>query len=200
MSRAAGELADAEGRAGEVRAAPSRCVCGCADPRGAAAHAIAAALAIDDLDRAIADGLLREDFESVLACARCTPACARASSEAREARLRALAARERHRARERRLQRRADERAAQRAPACAGDHLISAAPIDTGAIDAGAIDAAAVDAAAVAAAAIETTGRIDDTLGNAPGEPPSPPRPALPSAAAAALARAKAKAAQRGPS
>lgn len=190
MSRAAGELADAEGRAGEVRAAPSRCVCGCADPRGAAAHAIAAALAIDDLDRAIADGLLREDFESVLACARCTPACARASGEAREARLRALAARERHRARERRLQRRADERAAQRAPACAGDHLISAAPIDAG----------AVDGAAVAAAVIETTGRIDDTLGNAPGEPPSPPRPALPSAAAAALARAKAKAAQRGPS
>lgn len=195
MSRAAGELADAEGRAGEVRAAPSRCVCGCADPRGAAAHAIAAALAIDDLDRAIADGLLREDFESVLACARCTPDCVRASGEAREARLRALAARERHRARERRLQRRADERAAQRAPACAGDHLISAAPIYTGAVD-----AAAIDAAAVAAAVIETTGRIDDTLGNAPGEPPSPPRPALPSAAAAALARAKAKAAQRGPS
>ncbi|MBT2753179.1 hypothetical protein J7J50_18700, partial [Lysobacter sp. ISL-50] len=91
------------------------CACGCTDPRGAAAHAIARALARDDLDRAIALGLLNDDADPTLACAHCTPACALAIGQARANRLTALAARDRYRARAQRLQRRADERAAQRA-------------------------------------------------------------------------------------
>ncbi|QWF19730.1 hypothetical protein [Lysobacter capsici] len=131
---------------------------------GAAAHAIAIALAADDLDRAITLGLLQGEHAPV--CAHCAPQCRQAMREAREQRLRALAARERYRARDARLQRRADERAAQRA----------AAP-------------AAVASVGIAAA--------DDLISVA--NDATPPRPALPSAAAAALARAKAKAAQRGP-
>lgn len=141
----------------------SACACGCADPLGAAAHAIARALARDDLDRAIALGLLNDDADPARACAHCTPACALAISQARANRLTALAARERYRARAQRLQRRADERAAQRA---------GAGPV----------------------AASEVADTVD-----APIEAAPPPRPALPNAAAAALARAKAKAAQRGP-
>lgn len=104
------------------------CLCGCADARGAAAHAIVAALAQDDLDGAIALGLLSENFGDGIACRRCTDACMRALCSAREARLRALAARERYRARNLRLQRRADERAAQRAaaPAPAPDRTTTA--------------------------------------------------------------------------
>ena len=101
------------------------CRCGCADARGAAAHAIVAALAQDDLDGAIALGLLSEHFDDGddITCRRCTDACMQALRSAREARLRALAARERYRARNLRLQRRADERAVQRAamPAPAPD-------------------------------------------------------------------------------
>nr|WP_251044436.1 hypothetical protein [Lysobacter sp. ISL-52] len=117
-------------------------------------------MARDDLDRAIALGLLNDDADPTLACAHCTPACALAIGQARANRLTALAARDRYRARAQRLQRRADERAAQRA---------GAAPIA---------------ASEVADALVEAA---------------PPPRTALPSAAAAALARAKAKAAQRGP-
>lgn len=103
------------------------CACGCAEPLGAVAHAIAIALAHDDLDRAITLGLLSDDFEHARVCAQCTPACALATREARANRLNALAARERYRARTQRLQRRAEERAAQRAaaPAAAQPDLIS---------------------------------------------------------------------------
>lgn len=160
--------------AAALAATEVRCVCGCADPHGAAAHAIAAALAADDLDGAIDAGLLREDFACMLVCGQCTPACARISLDARDARLRALAARERYRARSQRLQRRADERAAQRAPAPAAATTTD----DIG---------------------NKTTGLDGASASDSAHAPPPPPRPALPSAAAAALARAKAKAAQRGP-
>ncbi|MFC3715223.1 hypothetical protein ACFONC_03540 [Luteimonas soli] len=85
--------------------------CGCTDAAGAQAHAIAAALADDDLDRAMTLGLLEP-----VACGICTGDCSERLQEAREARLRALAARERYRARQARLERRAAERAARRAP------------------------------------------------------------------------------------
>ncbi|MGO1071544.1 hypothetical protein [Lysobacter sp. CA199] len=136
------------------------CACGCAEPAGAAAHAIARALARDDLDGAISLGLLNDSFDHAVACAQCAPSCALALREAREQRLRALAARERYRARAQRLQRRADERAAQRA--------------------------------APAPSPVAHTGLTNTNAA-------APQRPALPNAAAAALARAKAKAAQRGP-
>lgn len=73
-------------------------------------HAVLAALAEDDLDRAIDSGLL-----TAVTCTACSEACAVTLGAARDARLQALAARERYRARNTRLQRRAAERAAQRA-------------------------------------------------------------------------------------
>ncbi len=76
------------------------------------AHAILAALQVDDLDAAIECGLL-----DAQPCPGCTPRCCALLVEARDARLRALAARERFRARERRLERRASERDAARSKA-----------------------------------------------------------------------------------
>ena len=94
---------------------PATCpACGCTDAAGAHAHAIAAALIDDDLDRAMTLGLLEP-----IACSACTDDCSERLREAREARMRALAARERHRARQARLERRAAERAARRAPPAA---------------------------------------------------------------------------------
>lgn len=84
-------------------------VCACSDAQGAAAHAIAAALAVDDIDQAIEAGLL-----ATTPCASCDGACTARVIAARDARIAALAARERYRARQQRLQRRADERAAAR--------------------------------------------------------------------------------------
>ena len=84
------------------------CTCVEASP----AHAILAALREDDLDAAIELGLL-----DALPCPRCTSVCASTLIAARDARLRALAARERFRARERRLARRVAEREAARATA-----------------------------------------------------------------------------------
>ncbi len=86
-------------------AASMACHCGCSDPHGGTVHAIASALADEDLDRAIDAGLLDAD-----ACPRCTPACTATLMVAREARIAALAARERFRAREARLTRRQHER------------------------------------------------------------------------------------------
>jgi Na+-translocating ferredoxin:NAD+ oxidoreductase RnfC subunit len=63
-----------------------------------------------DLDRAIETGLLE-----VVPCNGCSDECTALLVAARDARLRALAARERYRARQARLQRRAAERAAARA-------------------------------------------------------------------------------------
>lgn len=88
------------------------CPCGCSNPRSVAAHAIVAALLIDDLDCAIELGLL-----GASACAQCSAACVAILQQAREARLRALAARERYRTRQARLQRRAESLQAKRAAA-----------------------------------------------------------------------------------
>lgn len=120
--------------------------CGCArtDAPGIAVHAVIAALADDDLDRAIESGLL-----SGIHCDACTVDCTAILLSARVRRLHALAARERYLARNARLQRRAQERAVLRGtpPAMAQQVTV---------------------------------------------------KPALPPAAAEALARAKAKAAERG--
>jgi hypothetical protein len=75
-----------------------------------ATHAIAAAVAEDDLDRAIELGLLE-----IVPCQHCGDACSARVMAARDDRLAALGARERYRARQARLQRRAHERAAGRA-------------------------------------------------------------------------------------
>lgn len=83
--------------------------CGCTDVQGAKAHAIAAALADDDLDRAMTLGLLEPS-----GCVACADNCNARLQQARGARLRALAARERHRARNARLARRTAERDARR--------------------------------------------------------------------------------------
>lgn len=88
---------------------PACPICGCTDARGATLHAIASALADDDLDRAIETGLLE-----AAPCAGCAGACNARVMTARDARLGALAARERYRARQARLQRRVEERAAAR--------------------------------------------------------------------------------------
>ena len=85
-------------------------LCACSRAEGVSTHAILAALAADDLDRAIELGLLID-----AGCAGCSDPCSRTMAAARDARLRALAARGRFRAREARLQRRADERANKRA-------------------------------------------------------------------------------------
>lgn len=80
-------------------------------------HAVAAALARDDLDRALDSGLLE-----VVPCPTCDAACVALVASARTERVGALAARERFRARQARLARRAQERAASRAaPVAAAD-------------------------------------------------------------------------------
>lgn len=81
------------------------CSCSADSP----AHAIAGALAVDDLDRALALGLLQ-----AAACGDCSEACRARVVHARDARLAALAARERYRARQARLARREAERVARR--------------------------------------------------------------------------------------
>lgn len=96
--------------------------CGCDDPSGTASHAVVAALLAGDLDRAIASGLL-----DCQCCNGCSAACTDALHVARDARMGALAARERHRARNARLQRRAAELAVKRGTA----HAIETAPADT---------------------------------------------------------------------
>jgi hypothetical protein len=96
-----------------IARAPDACTCGCRDARGDRVHAIARALAEDDLDQAIELGLL---LDPPLACANCDAGCRQLIHVAREARLYALAARERFRARNARLERRAHERAEQRTP------------------------------------------------------------------------------------
>ena len=93
------------------------CVCGCVDACGIAAHAINAALHVDDVDGAIDAGLLDRTIE----CGACSDDCRARLHRARAERLTALAARERYRARNARLERRARERAEQRAPAPSND-------------------------------------------------------------------------------
>ncbi|MBU8974998.1 MULTISPECIES: hypothetical protein [unclassified Lysobacter] len=90
--------------------APGECACGCRDPRGAAVHAINAALRVDDVDRAIEAGLLDRDLQ----CTSCSDDCRAVLHAARDARSSALAARERYRTRNARLERIARERALKR--------------------------------------------------------------------------------------
>jgi Na+-translocating ferredoxin:NAD+ oxidoreductase RnfC subunit len=77
-----------------------------------------------DLDAAIASGLL----DTAVACPHCGMACRDALQAAREARLRALAARERFRARDARLARKQHERAERRKPVARGPVAGEAAP------------------------------------------------------------------------
>ncbi|MGV8943210.1 hypothetical protein [Thermomonas sp.] len=85
--------------------------CSCTSTDGAQAHAVLAALALDDMDAALAQGLLE-----ALECPGCEPGCNALIADARSARQIALAARDRHRAREIRLHRRKAERDAARVP------------------------------------------------------------------------------------
>ena len=81
------------------------------DADGAPAHAVLAALILDDLDAALTRGLLE-----VVACAGCAPFCNALLLAAGDERRRCLAARERYRARAARLRRRKAERDAARVP------------------------------------------------------------------------------------
>jgi len=83
--------------------------CGCAASHPA--HALLAALRADDLDAALALGLL-----DAQPCPACDAACNALLFEARDARRFALAARDRYRAREARMARRKAERDAARLP------------------------------------------------------------------------------------
>lgn len=123
------------------------CVCGCRDGASAAVHAIAAALAQDDLDRAITLGLMAVE---PLACAGCSDDCRARLQTARDERMQALAARDRYRARNARLERRARERAEHRASALPA----AAMPVAAGAAtDAPAPAATSLPSAAAAALA-----------------------------------------------
>lgn len=119
--------------------------CGCDDAGATVAHVIVAALRAGDLDRAIAAGLL-----DGARCTGCGVACNDALLAARNERLAALAARDRHRARNDRLQRRAAELAAKRAPV---------RPIDTAAAPTARPALPAAAAAALARAKAKAAGR-----------------------------------------
>jgi Na+-translocating ferredoxin:NAD+ oxidoreductase RnfC subunit len=94
---------------------------GCACVGNAPAHALVAALARDDLDRALDLGLL-----DTTGCPTCSAACTATLVGYRDERRAALAARERFRARQARLARRAAEKAA-RMPSSATERSIAAA-------------------------------------------------------------------------
>jgi hypothetical protein len=79
---------------------------------GVRVHALVAALQADDIDQALALGLL----DGAVACAACSEACRALIHAARVERQRALAARDRYRARTARLERRQRERAERRKP------------------------------------------------------------------------------------
>lgn len=93
---------------------PLACICA-GDDAAAAVDAMADAVATDDLDRAIEAGLLR--WNGCIACVVANGssiADAERMRAARDARLSALAARERYRARQHRLQQRSAQREAKR--------------------------------------------------------------------------------------
>ena len=85
------------------------CACTCID--GVQAHALLALLSAHDVDAALGHGLLEAK-----PCADCSAPCNSMLSTARDARLAALAARQRHRTRDARLLRRKAEREAGRVP------------------------------------------------------------------------------------
>lgn len=103
------------------------CTCASVCPIGLPTPALLAALHADDVDQALALGLL-----DCTGCGDCSRACeagvpvAQALVAARDERLRALAARERFRARAARLERRATERAAKRMPAVHAEAVVVA--------------------------------------------------------------------------
>ena len=95
----------------------------CDCPIGHPVHAVVDALGADDLDAALALGLL-----DAAPCPHCSADCNARLVFARDERLRALAARERYRARDARLARRAAERDARRAPVATVQATTSALP------------------------------------------------------------------------
>jgi hypothetical protein len=98
--------------------------CGCTHARNNATHAVRAALVEDDLDRALTLGLL-----DVPICAGCDQACTMALLGARQARILALAARDRFRAREARRERRTQEQADRRPSALAPGDRPATSPL-----------------------------------------------------------------------
>ncbi len=98
--------------------------CGCDAGVGGAAHAIQAALRIDDMDTAIRLGLLDAGND----CVACTQACRESLHASRIARQRALDARERFRKRDARLARRRQERDARRKAPATGSPANTATP------------------------------------------------------------------------
>lgn len=114
--------------------------CACSSADGLHAHAVLKLLAVDDIGAALEHGLL-----DALACATCEPRCNTLLANARDARLTALAARERYRARSARLARREAERDAARIHATP----VQATPAQ---VRAPALPAAAADALARALA------------------------------------------------
>ena len=91
------------------------CACGCTDARGSAGHAVNNALAIGDLDRAFALGVM-----DVAPCPACTTHCLALLELVQGERRQALEARARYRQREARLERRRLEREQRRAALVAG--------------------------------------------------------------------------------
>jgi hypothetical protein len=98
--------------------------CGCTHAQNVATHAVRAALVEDDLDSALTLGLL-----DVTVCDSCDDACTMALRGARDARIRALAARDRFRAREARLERRRQERADRRSSTVAPGNRATISPL-----------------------------------------------------------------------
>jgi hypothetical protein len=98
--------------------------CGCTHAQNVATHAVRAALVEDDLDSALTLGLL-----DVTVCDGCDDACTMALRGARDARIRALAARDRFRAREARLERRRQERADRRSSTVAPGNRATISPL-----------------------------------------------------------------------
>ncbi len=103
------------------------CSCAATHP----AHALFAALCENDLDAALALGLL-----DAAPCPSCAPACGARLIAARDARRFALAARQRHRARAARLARIKAERDAARRPVAAPTTQQAAPALPTAAADA----------------------------------------------------------------
>lgn len=104
-------------------------ICSCTHPHPA--HALLAALREDDLDAALALGLL-----DAAPCPSCAPACGAQLIAARDTRRFALAARQRHRARAARLARIEAERDAARRTAAAPTAQQAAPALPAAAADA----------------------------------------------------------------
>ncbi len=115
--------------------ASQRCICtGDEITAGISLHDITAAVAIDDLDRAIEAGLLR--WNGCIACALASGSSKEGAEQlyaARKSRLSALAARERYRVRQHRLEQRGAQHDARRNASGATSPQPSALPSDAAA-------------------------------------------------------------------